>query len=89
MKQKLWLAVIGAVGVAAFGTACGKQPTGNYADKKVEAYLGAGGPMETWGKKIEDAICQLEKVNTGLDNTKRICPEPPGDKVVVPTYPPP
>jgi hypothetical protein len=80
MNRKLWLAVVGAVGAAAVGTAC--------ADKKVEDYLGPGGQMELWGKRIQDAICQLEDVNTGLDNAKRICPVPPGDKVAVPTYPP-
>jgi hypothetical protein len=81
MKQKLWLAVIGAVGVAGVGTACAK--------KDVEDYLGKGGPMEQWGNKIQVAICQIEKVSTGLDDKLKICPTGPGDKVVVPTYPPP
>jgi len=81
MKRKLWLAIVAAVAAAAFGTAC--------ADKKVEDYLGPGGQMEAWGKKIQDAICQLEDANeSSIDNAKRICPKPPGDKVTVPTYPP-
>lgn len=95
MNRKRWLAMVGAVGVAAGVTGCSTPDGGNYANKDVETYLGPAAPapgkagdLFEYLDRLSDAVCQLEEQDpSGLDNAKRICPGGPGDKVKPPTYP--
>jgi hypothetical protein len=81
MNRKRWLGVIGAVGVAAAMTGCGE-------DKELRKFVAPGGKLDTWHKKVEAAVCQLElKDTSGLDPNMRICTNGPGDKGPPPTYP--
>jgi hypothetical protein len=83
MKRRSWLIVLGAAGVTAAATGC--------KDQTVRDYLAKDGRMYTWQRTLSRAVCQLEEKNpTGLDPTKRICPNGEGgggDKTPPPSYP--
>lgn len=80
MKWERLLAVIALVGAVAVGSGC--------KDQSVRNYLGAGGALEAYLKKLGIAVCQLETQQTGLDPAKRLCANGPPDLIPPPTYPP-
>jgi hypothetical protein len=84
MRRKRILAAIGMMGVVAAAASCG--------DSSVRKYLGEnGGPnaLYAWEVRVGIALCQLEDHGTGLDPTKRYCPQGSTDPPAVPKYPPP
>lgn len=100
MMLKQWLAVVGAMGVAAGAGGCAPRPAEGATPPDAEAvsqdtmtveeYLAKGGPVDKFDKKTIAAICQLEEANKrNLDPKKRLCPDGDPNKVVNPTYPPP
>ena len=98
MMLKQWLAIIGAMGVAAGAGGCAPKPANGEAlpdaelvsqDTGVEKFLGKGGPVDQFNGKVVGAICQLEEKNKDrLDPTKRLCPTGDPEQVHKPTYPP-
>ena len=93
MTLKQWLAVIGAMGVAAGAGGCAaKAPDAELFAQDtsgVAKYLGEGGPVDQFNGKVVGAICQLEEKNKDrLDPTKRLCPTGDPEQVHKPTYPP-
>ncbi len=99
MMLKQWLAIIGAMGVAAGAGGCAPKPANGEAPPDAELvsqdtsgvakYLGEGGPVDQFNGKVVGAICQLEEKNKDkLDPNKRLCPKGDPEQVVKPTYPP-
>jgi hypothetical protein len=98
MTLKQWVAVIGAMGMAATAGGCAPKPAGGETPPNAELisqdtsgvakYLGKGGPVDEFNGKVVTAICQLEEQTKGLDSSKRLCPKGDPEQVYKPTYPP-
>jgi hypothetical protein len=59
-------------------------------DEMLRNYIGKTDGLYNYLRFLNEAVCQLEEQNpSGLDPTKRICPDDPREKKTVPTYPPP
>lgn len=82
MNVKSWLLLVGVAGITAAATDC--------QDKELRQYLDKNGGFYKALDEMSIAICQLEtKAPAGtLDPTKRVCPTGPGDRKIVPGYPP-
>ena len=94
MKLKQWLAIIGAMGVAAGAASWAAKPVEGAKppvpelvaqDTGVANYLAEGGPVDQFNKKVVASICELEKKTRTTDG---LCPDGRPEGVVKPTYPP-
>jgi hypothetical protein len=98
MKLRQWLAVIGAMGVAAGAASWAAKPVEGAKppdadlvaqDTSVANYLAEGGPVDKFNKKVVASICQLEEKNKDkLESGQRLCPTGNPEQVTKPIYPP-
>jgi len=84
MTRTKLAAVVGIAGAVLLLAGC--------QDNDVRKYLGQDGGengLWAWEKRVQEAICQIEEQDpTGLDPTKRICPQGPIGITPPPSYPP-
>ncbi len=81
MSRIRWLRIIALLALTA--------AVGNCADKDVESYLrGPDGELWKYLDHLSQAVCNLEQHTSGIEKALRTCPDGPGDRKSVPSYPP-